>query len=225
VGVNFSIDSMIDDFVSHIMRMVPRGPIWLVGFSIGGHFAYAIAARLQANGREVGGLCVIDSFMTTSAAPSAGWLSRAAARGWKLLRKRRMDELAQFGRSRVARTLVRLAGGRLAILLRRFAPSGRLPSALALDPILESELSMRLLIQAAAPWIASLDSEARPVTVPTILLRTSLSAGDDAAWRARCPELKIIEIPGDHQSLLDPENISSLREAFVAATRDWLRTK
>jgi thioesterase domain-containing protein len=223
VGRSFSIDGMIDDFVSQIIKMVPSGPIRLVGFSIGGHFAYAIGLRLQANGREVSGFCAIDTFMTTSAAPTAGWLSRALARAWELLRKRRIDELARFGRSRLARTFLRLAGGHLPTLFRRFAPSGRLPSLLTLDPIVESELSMRLLIRASVPWLASLDREPSPLFAPTVLLRTPLTASDDAAWHLRCPGVKIVQIPGDHQTLLEPENVCSLRETFVSATRDWFR--
>jgi len=56
---------------------------------------------------------------------------------------------------------------------------------------------------------------------PTVLLRTQFTAGDDAPWRCRCPGIKIIEIPGAHQSLFDPENVGSLRESFITATRDW----
>jgi hypothetical protein len=36
----------------------------------------------------------------------------------------------------------------------------------------------------------------------------------------RCPDIKIIELPGDHETLLDPENMSSLGHAFITATRD-----
>jgi thioesterase domain-containing protein len=220
---SFSIESMIDDLVSQIVKIVPRGGVRLVGFSIGGHFAYAIGLRLQANGREVGGFCAIDTFMTTSSAPTAGWLSRALARAWELLRKRRIDELVRFGRSRLARTFLRLAGSHLPMLFRRFAPSGQLPSLLTLDPIVESELSMRLLIRAAAPWLASLDREPSPLFARTVLLRTPLTASDDAAWDLRCPGIKVVQMTGDHQTLLEPENICSLREAFISATRDWFR--
>ena len=58
---------------------------------------------------------------------------------------------------------------------------------------------------------------------PAILVRTPKTAGDDAAWRRRCPAIKIIEMPGDHETLLNPENMSSLNWAFVTATRDWRR--
>jgi thioesterase domain-containing protein len=89
------------------------------------------------------------------------------------------------------------------------------------DPVFEEELSMRLLIEATAPWIAALDRAPVALEAPAILLRTDLTAGDDAAWRSRCPNIKIFELPGQHHTLFEPQNVAALREAFLAATRDW----
>ena len=72
-----------------------------------------------------------------------------------------------------------------------------------------------------APWIASLDREPVELKAPAVLLRTGLTASDDPAWRRRCPSIKICEIPGEHHTLFEAENIGSLREAFLTATRDW----
>jgi hypothetical protein len=33
--------------------------------------------------------------------------------------------------------------------------------------------------------------------------------------------MEIFEIAGQHHTLFEPENIGSLREAFVTATRGW----
>jgi hypothetical protein len=104
------------------------------------------------------------------------------------------------------------------------SPAGRLISVLALDPIFEQELNMRLLIRATASWIASLDQNPVAIDAPAILLRTSLAASDDAAWRRRCPNLRIFEIPGRHHSLFDPQNVGVLHKVFVDATSDWRET-
>ena len=80
---------------------------------------------------------------------------------------------------------------------------------------------MRLLIRTVAPWIPSLDREPIALQAPAILLRTRFTARDDAAWRRRCPNIDIIEIPGAHHTLFDPENISSLRKSFIAAKQKW----
>ena len=200
-----------------------KGPVRIVGISIGGHFGYAAALRLQAIGREIAGFCAIDTFMIVFSKPSAGWEGRALAQGLELLRRRRFGEFARFFRSKFWRVLVRLAGSRLPSLLQRFSSSSRLPLISALDPMFEEELSLRLLIQAATPWIASLDREPVALKAPSILLRTRLAASGDPAWLRRCPNMKIFEIKGEHDNLYEPGNKGSLREVFLTATSDWRR--
>jgi thioesterase domain-containing protein len=221
VADGFSAEALIADLAAQIVTKVQRGPIRIVGLSIGGHFGYAIGLHLQAMGHEIAGLCAIDSFMIASSEPSAGWKGRALEQGFELLRKRRIGEFAHFLRSKFWRALVRLAGSRLPGLLRGFSSSGRLPFVSAFDPMFEEELSMRLLVRETAPWIASLDQEPVALKAPAILLRTRMTASDDTAWRRRCPSMEIFEIAGQHRTLFEPENVGSLREAFVTATRDW----
>jgi thioesterase domain-containing protein len=84
---------------------------------------------------------------------------------------------------------------------------------------------MRLLVRETAPWIGSLDREPVALRAPAVLLRTRLTAGDDAAWRRRCPNIEIFEIAGQHHTLFEPENIGALREAFVAATPGWRKAR
>jgi thioesterase domain-containing protein len=223
VADRLSAEVLIADLVAQIVTRVPRGPIRIVGFSIGGHFGYAAALRLQAMGREIAGLCSIDTFMMVSPELSEGWKSRALAEGLELLRGRRFREFTRFVRSRFWRGLFRLAGSRMSSLLQRLSSSRR-PSVSASDPIFERELRVRLLIQAVAPWIASLDREPVPLKAPAILIRTRMTASDDAAWRRRCPNIEIFEIPGQHHTLFEAENIASLHEAFITATRSWCRT-
>jgi thioesterase domain-containing protein len=217
----FSAEALLADLAAQIATKVPCGPIRIVGISIGGHLGYAATIRLQARGREIAGFSAIDTFMVSSAAPSVGWKKRALAFGSDLLRGGRIGEFIRFLRSRFWRALLRLPRGRLAGLLRRLAPSGRLPWIFEFDPIFERELSMRLLIRVAAPWIASLDRDPVALRAPTILLRTGFTASDDTAWRRRCPGINIVEIPGEHQTLFEPENVATLRESFIAATREW----
>jgi hypothetical protein len=106
-------------------------------------------------------------------------------------------------------------------LLGRLGFSSRRSANPALDPTLEREMRMRLLLREVAPWIASLDREPVQLNAPVVLLRTRLSAGDDSAWRRRCPNIEIIEIAGDHNTYFEPENASSFREAFAKGTPDW----
>jgi thioesterase domain-containing protein len=218
---NFSADAMISCLAGQIAATVPQGPIRIVGNSIGGHFGYAAAVRLQAMGREIAGFCAIDSFMIASSGPSAGWKRRALAEGVELIAKGRFGEFAHFLRSKFWRALIRLAGGRLPWLLQRLRSTGWSGSLASVDPILEKEISMRLLIREAAPWIASLDREPVALKAPSVLLRTCRTSADDLAWRRRCPNLQILEISGLHHNLFEAENLKPLRKAYLAATRDW----
>ena len=219
VTPGYSAEALIDELTAEIMRRIPDGPIRIVGFSIGGHFAYAAALRLQAAGREVAGVCAIDSMIIESSGPGEGWRQRALQEALELLRGGRLGDLARFARSRFWRALVRACGHRLAEIAHRH--SRRLPLLLALDPILEEELSMRLLLATVAPWMASLDRNPSALDAPAILLRTGHAAGDDEAWRRRCPTIGIFRIPGTHHNLLGDDNLGALHQAFVAATPGW----
>jgi len=217
----YSAEILVEDLVNQIDARLPHGSIHMAGMSLGGHFAYAAALRLQAKGREVAGVCMIDAFMIESSDPSPQWKVRALSEVLELIRKLDRDGFLQFIRSRFRRLLLRLVGGRLPSLVKRFASNRIASSIVASDSILEGELTMRLLIHEIAPWLASIDQAPRPLNAPAILLRTGFTAGDDAAWRRRCPKIKIYEIPGNHHSLFAPENIDAFRDVFVRATAEW----
>jgi thioesterase domain-containing protein len=217
----FSTGMLIEQLATQMAARVPQGPILIASASLGGHFAYAASLQLQQMGREIAGFLAIDAFMIDSSGPTVGWQSRAMDMGLDLVRKGDLGNLVRFVRSRFWRAMFRLSGGRLRDLLRQSAPSDRLPFPLSIDPIAEGELSMRLLLRAVAPWAPSLDRDPAPLHAPATLLRTPATASDDAAWLRRCPEMKIYEIPGQHLTLFEPENIGSLRDAFIRATSDW----
>lgn len=216
----FSAHALVEDLAAQIAAKAPQEPIRIVGFSIGGHLAYAVALHLQASGREIQGFCAIDAFMVNSSAPGAGWKGRALRNALEALSKRRFGA---FVRTRFWRAMLRLAGPRLPTLVGKLASSGNLPSVFSRDPIFEQELSMRLFLKEVAPWVGSLDLKPVALKAPAILIRTPESAGDDAAWRRRCPSIEILEVPGTHHAILEQENVAVLREAFITATSRWKR--
>jgi thioesterase domain-containing protein len=221
VEEDFSAESILEEVTAEISKRVPVGPIRIMGMSLGGHLGYAAALRLQEQGREIVGLCVVDAFMIETTQPTTGWQGRALAQGMDLLRKRRFMDLLRFARSKTWRALLRLAGGRLVKPLRKLSTSGGLNSLLATDAVAEEELSMRLLLRHLAPWLAQLDREPAPLIAPVALLRTPLSADDDTAWMRRCPYISIHEVPGTHQTLFEAEHIGTLRDAFGAAMGEF----
>jgi len=223
VEADFSADSLIQSLTEEICTAVPSGPLGLLGVSLGGHFAYALALRLRTLGREVAGICLIDSFMVSSSAVREGWVRRAMDDAFYLLRKGRFGELIRQILTKCWRMLMRVAGPRLPGWVRWFKGASSGPGREGSDSLFEFELSMRLLLRATAPWVASLDRNPSALDVPVALLRRPMTSADDEAWRRRCPRIEILEIPGGHQTLFEAENIDALRSAFRAAKRRWRR--
>jgi enterobactin synthetase component F len=62
-----SLDGMAQDYVERIRAIRPDGPYHLLGWSVGGIVAHAMAVQLQAQGAEVGVLAMLDSY------PSDRW--------------------------------------------------------------------------------------------------------------------------------------------------------
>jgi thioesterase domain-containing protein len=216
----FTAEMLIADLTEQVMECAPRGSIQIVGISIGGHFGYAVAQRLRAIGREVTGFCAIDSYMINSADLVPGWAARTFSRCWELLRTGRKGEFGRYLRLLSWRALLRLPRGRLTSLLPKSASPGSLSAVSQVDPLFEYELNMRLLIRVTAPWIASLE-HVPPLPVPASLIRTAHIAGDDTAWRRRCPNLRIFAVEGDHLSLFESGQIETVRATFATAARDW----
>ncbi len=218
VDAGLTGEALVDAFAAEIMDRVPQMPVVLLGVSIGGHFAYATALRLESLGRTVAGLCIIDSGSIT-AARSAQWKARLASHAADLLRRGRPGALVLHARHLAWRGLFRLAGDGLPVLARdHAAPLHRIGT---IDPAFAEELSMRLRIRMTAAWMRSLDDRPRSLRAPAALLRTAATAANDGLWRKRCPELRIINLPGNHETLFEAENAAALRAAFLAATAEW----
>ncbi|WP_367129332.1 amino acid adenylation domain-containing protein [Saccharothrix sp. HUAS TT1] len=57
-----SVEAVVDEYVAHIRRAQPHGPYHLLGWSLGGNLAHAIAVALQAAGERVEVLALLDSY-------------------------------------------------------------------------------------------------------------------------------------------------------------------
>jgi len=221
VEPEFSAESLLSDLLGQVLAAVPSGPVGLLGVSLGGHFCYALALRLQALGRDVAGICVVDSFMVTSSAAGKGWVRRALDDAFYVLRKGRVREFFRQLLGKCWRALLRLAARRLEGWARWY--KGVSTGAGAPESLFEFELSLRLLLRTTAPWVASLDRNPVALDAPAALLRTPVTVSDDEAWRRRCPRLEVLEITGSHQTLFESENIDALRAAVARAKAGWQR--
>ncbi len=57
-----SIDALAADYAERVLALQPDGPVHLLGWSVGGILAQAMAVRLRSLGREVGVLALLDAY-------------------------------------------------------------------------------------------------------------------------------------------------------------------
>jgi thioesterase domain-containing protein len=202
----FSAEVLVRDLAAHVEGLVPTGPVRIVGYSLGAHLGYATALHLQAKGRDIAGFCAIDASIR----------SHPLLETLLLLREGELRSLYRFARLKIRNTAIRFSR-------RRPWDPSHYTAAQAEEFGGEPE-SVKALIRwlfAANPWIMSLDTNPTQLKAPCALVRTRPSAGDDRAWTARCPGIRILGIPGTHRTLLSAEHIDDARDAVIAAIREW----
>ncbi|PSR67765.1 non-ribosomal peptide synthetase [Nocardia sp. MDA0666] len=64
-----SVDELAEVYLRELTRVQPEGPYHLLGWSLGGQLAHALAARLRARGHDVGLLVMLDSVAFGEGAP------------------------------------------------------------------------------------------------------------------------------------------------------------
>ncbi|MEV0633509.1 amino acid adenylation domain-containing protein [Streptomyces sp. NPDC050619] len=63
-----SVEEMADDYIRRIREIQPEGPYHLLGWSLGGQIAHAMAVRLRRAGQRVDLLALFDSYATSDPA-------------------------------------------------------------------------------------------------------------------------------------------------------------
>ncbi|SUA46129.1 Linear gramicidin synthase subunit D [Nocardia africana] len=87
-----SVNELADRYVSEIRRVQPTGPYHLLGWSLGGQIAHAMAVRLRRDGARVGVVALLDSAAAALSQPPAaagepapGQLMADLLGGWREL--------------------------------------------------------------------------------------------------------------------------------------------
>ena len=204
-----------EDIVGHLLaqieRFAPGGPILLAGYSLGGDFAYAVAERLSKRGRTVSALLVLDTDAEpygSDPLPERRGLAQRFSTLCGLVGKREWGTIAE---AILTPSLVTSPLGRRALLML-------LSFRRRTDSLFMFRLSWHLrsmLVQFhRGAWIRQV-SPAR-LSVPVVLFRSE-EGGVDLGWQARTDKLTIVPVPGNHVSMLHPENSEDLVAEFNRA--------
>ncbi|WP_409329174.1 acetoacetate--CoA ligase [Trujillonella humicola] len=189
-GRHRGIDELAAEATARVRAVQPEGPCTLLGYSFGGLVAHATARALQAAGRDVAVLGLLDV-----GAPLAA-LTRA-----------------ELARIRWAGRLATLRSGRFGEALRRAL---RPRPAAAAEPAADRDSEQGFFADSERVFHAY---RPRPFDGPVtyFLAESSRAAASRTlgAWRRAAPRLSVVGVPGYHGDL-DDDRIGMLSDRHVA---------
>ena len=199
----------------------PAGGVRLAGHSLGGQIAFSVALNLQERGRQVNGVYLFDSAARPHEMLRLGtWvLRRLKERAARILGRgpvgsRTVRDPADYGRMHAVMQLLDLKLARLlfrwggALQPRKVGGRRRIK--------VNNAIRMKLLDLMWNRWAASLPPE-RAASLPVTLFRAQSPGAPDLGWSLFCQDLRVIEVKGNHQTLLEPPHVQGLANDMIKA--------
>ncbi|HEL3176569.1 TPA: enterobactin synthase subunit F [Stenotrophomonas maltophilia] len=201
-----SIEAMANDYVQRVVTLQPKGPVHLLGWSVGGILAQAMAVRLHEIGREVGELVLLDAY------PSECWRAEPEPDAIAALRAL----LAIAGHDPEAHPELDSRERILAFLRRGGSALGSLPDVV-LDGVVRAVTGTNRLIREHIhqPFDGTLvhvragrDHQTRPQL-------------QSALWRTHARKVQALELPFLHAELTGRDAVAQLAPWLSARLRHW----
>ncbi|HEL3193547.1 TPA: enterobactin synthase subunit F [Stenotrophomonas maltophilia] len=201
-----SIEAMANDYVQRVVTLQPKGPVHLLGWSVGGILAQAMAVRLHEIGREVGELVLLDAY------PSECWRAEPEPDAIAALRAL----LAIAGHDPDAHLELDSRERILGFLRRGGSALGSLPDVV-LDGVVRAVTGTNRLIREHIhqPFDGTLvhvragrDHQARPQL-------------QSALWRTHARRVQALELPFLHAELTGRDAVAQLAPWLSARLRQW----
>jgi thioesterase domain-containing protein len=213
----FDVPTLARRLAARIATRAPSGRLMLAGWSYGGFLAAAVGAALNAIGREVAFVGVLD----TTASPMSLIDLAPQRRPTRLENLRAVPAWIRAGQGRerladfiVTRVVARPRLLRLAVRLRHVW----LPFGFRFH--LNRRMGLRLRHDLMAAWRRRQEP---PPAVPgrsVVLFRAAETVPDlvdELGWCAAYPGLRIVAVTGAHTTMLEPPHLATLCERFVEA--------
>ncbi|MCR1804843.1 enterobactin synthase subunit F [Stenotrophomonas geniculata] len=201
-----SIEAMANDYVQRVVTLQPKGPVHLLGWSVGGILAQAMAVRLHEIGREVGELVLLDAY------PSECWRAEPEPDAIAALRAL----LAIAGHDPEAHPELDSRERILGFLRRGGSALGSLPDVV-LDGVVRAVTGTNRLIREHIhqPFDGTLvhvragrDHQTRPQL-------------QSALWRTHARKVQALELPFLHAELTGRDAVAQLAPWLSARLRHW----
>ena len=208
-----TVEEAAADYIAEIRQVQAQGPYLLSGFSGGGITAYEMARQLTAEGEEVAVLALLDTPLPVR--PSLSKPDKALIKLAEL-REKGPKYVIEWAQNRIAWEKEKRAGVAVVTGAAQFnntkieaaflravgqykTPEWKGPMTL-LRPVLDRRFKV-----SGGNWV----SEAREYVF------------DDNEWTSFAPNVQVIEVPGDHDSMVLSPNVvvmaSELREVIAEA--------
>lgn len=201
-----SIEATANDYVQRVVTLQSKGPVHLLGWSVGGILAQAMAVRLHEIGREVGELVLLDAY------PSECWRAEPEPDAIAALRAL----LAIAGHDPDAHPELDSRERILGFLRRGGSALGSLPDVV-LDGVVRAVTGTNRLIREHIhqPFDGTLvhvragrDHQARPQL-------------QSALWRMHARRVQALELPFLHAELTGRDAVAQLAPWLSARLRHW----
>ncbi|KEJ89257.1 type I polyketide synthase [Sulfitobacter donghicola] len=208
-----TIEEAAADYIAEIRQVQPHGPYLLSGFSGGGITAYEMARQLKADGETVAVLALLDTPLPVR--PSLGKLDKA------------LIKIAEF-RQKGPRYLVEWVQNRIAWEKSKRAGKAEEPVGAQFNNTKIEAAFLNAVGQYQTPdWQGEMT-----LLRPVLDRKFKVSGGNwvsdareyvfaDNEWTQYAPKVTVIEVPGDHDSMVLSPNVvvmaSELREIIADA--------
>ncbi len=208
-----TVDQLVEHCRVQIERLAPTGGIRLAGYSFGGTIAYALAAALIESGRRVDRLGMLDA----PAAPHVATTSPSLGARWRRFATAvRENDLPREIGGTMAGLVMRSKNARLLLALGRLR---RFHLPFNMQHHLNKPITCRLREKLLLDLIDRMHANQVQLDVPAVLFRSDrqheADAAPDLGWNKHLRSLRVIHLPGDHHTVIKPENIAVLCKAFA----------
>jgi acyl transferase domain-containing protein len=210
------------DYLAEMQRMQPEGPYLIAGYSGGGIMAYEMAKQLREAGHEVGVVAMFDTPLPVR--PSLSKPDKALIKLAEL-KSKGPAYLVEWAQNRWAWETRDRSGAAGA-----GAPAGAEFNNLKIQDAFLEAVGKYQTPEWDGPltlFRPALDLH-WPVTGGKFVSKEREYVFEDNDWRRYAPQLEVIEVPGDHDSMMLAPNVTTLaqelREVIARALDDGADT-